>query len=68
LLFLDTGWHSSTLVELNVLYPRLVEGGILIVDDYGHWGGARKAVNDYLGALQIQRLERIDYTAVTLVR
>jgi hypothetical protein len=68
LLFLDTGWHSSTLVELNVLYPRLVEGGILIVDDYGHWDGARKAVNDYLGALQIQRLERIDYTAVALVR
>jgi predicted O-methyltransferase YrrM len=68
LLFLDTGWHSSTLKELQILFPRLVEGGILIVDDYGHWDGARKAVNDYLGALQIQRLERIDYTAVALVR
>lgn len=47
LLRLDTDWYESTRVELEVLYPRLVVGGVCILDDYGHWGGARKAVDDY---------------------
>jgi O-methyltransferase len=47
LLRLDTDWHASTKIELEVLFPRLVPGGFLIVDDYGHWLGARKAVDDY---------------------
>ena len=47
LLRLDTDWHASTKVELEVLFPRLVPGGYLIVDDFGHWLGARRAVNDY---------------------
>ena len=44
---LDTDWYESTLVELQVLYPRLVPGGVLIVDDYGDWLGAKKAVEEY---------------------
>ena len=36
LLRLDTDWYDSTYHELEHLYPRLVEGGVLIVDDYGH--------------------------------
>lgn len=44
---LDTDWYESTLVELEVLYPRLVIGGSLLIDDYGHWDGARKAVEEY---------------------
>jgi hypothetical protein len=47
LLRLDTDWFDSTKVELEVLYPRLVKGGICIIDDYGHWYGARKAVTEY---------------------
>ena len=44
---LDTDWYESTKLELEVLYPRLVRGGILIIDDYGHWQGAKKAVDEY---------------------
>lgn len=66
LLRLDTDWHASTKVELEVLYPRLAVGGILIVDDYGHWMGARKAVDDYFGADAVW--EEIDYTAVMRVK
>jgi O-methyltransferase len=44
---LDTDWYESTQAELNVLYPRLVSGGVIIIDDYGYWGGARKAVDEY---------------------
>lgn len=47
LLRLDTDFYDSTLVELEVLWPKLVPGGVLILDDYGHWDGARKAVDEY---------------------
>jgi O-methyltransferase len=47
LLRLDTDWYESTKAELEILYPKLVPGGVCILDDYGHWKGARKAVDDY---------------------
>ena len=33
-----------------MLYPRLVPGGVCILDDYGHWQGARTAVDEYFAA------------------
>ncbi len=47
LLRLDTDWYESTYHEMIHLFPLLVTGGILILDDYGHWQGARKAVDEY---------------------
>ena len=47
LLRLDTDWYESTKKELNVLYPLLVENGILIIDDYGDMLGCRKAVDEF---------------------
>lgn len=48
LLRLDTDWYESTRHELLHLFPRISPGGVLIVDDYGFWKGARKAVDEYL--------------------
>ena len=63
ILRLDTDFYESTAHELAHLYPRIAPGGVLIVDDYGHWAGARKAVDEYLAALeQPPLLNRIDYT------
>jgi len=62
LLRLDTDFYESTRAELEVLYPRLVPGGVLVVDDYGHWRGARKAVDEYFKGTPIL-WSRIDYTA-----
>lgn len=45
---LDTDWYESTKMEMEVLFPRISPGGILIVDDYGSWAGSRKAVDEYL--------------------
>jgi O-methyltransferase len=45
---LDTDWYESTRHEMEFLFPRLSKGGVLIVDDYGTWTGARKAVDEYL--------------------
>lgn len=48
LLRLDTDFYESTRHELEHLFPRLSPGGVLIVDDYGCYHGARKAVDDYV--------------------
>jgi len=47
LLRLDTDLYESTKIELNILYPLLVEKGVLIIDDYGDFPGCRKAVDEY---------------------
>jgi len=63
LLRLDTDWYESTAHELKYLYPLLVPGGVIIIDDYGHWEGARKAVDEYIAAEKLPLLlNRIDYT------
>jgi len=69
LLRLDTDWYASTKHELVHLYPRLAPGGVLIIDDYAYWQGARQAVDEYIeeNALPLL-LNRIDYTARIAVR
>ncbi len=63
LLRLDTDWYESTYHELVHLFPRLVKGGVIIIDDYGHWQGARKAVDQYFEENNIPiLLNWIDYT------
>jgi O-methyltransferase len=63
LLRLDTDWYESTRVALAHLYPRLVPGGVLIVDDYGHYQGQRQAVDEYFWSTgQHLLLHRIDYS------
>ncbi len=63
ILRLDTDWYESTRHELVHLYPRLAIGGVLIIDDYGHWQGARRAVDEYFaGHGGRMLLNRIDTT------
>jgi hypothetical protein len=66
---LDTDWYQSTRHEMEHLYPRLSPGGVLLIDDYGHYEGARRAVDEYL-AEQGERLllNRVDYTARVAVK
>jgi O-methyltransferase len=69
LLRLDTDWYESTLHELRHLWPRLSAGGVLIIDDYGHWQGAREATDEFFasqGAALL--LNRIDYTGRIAVK
>lgn len=69
LLRLDTDWYESTRHELQHLFPRLDAKGILIIDDYGHWQGARKAVDEYFRDQRHEVfLHRIDSTGRILVR
>jgi hypothetical protein len=69
LLRLDTDWYESTKHELVHLFPLLSQGGVLIIDDYGHWEGARRAVDEYMEENNIPILLcRIDYTGRIAVK
>jgi hypothetical protein len=51
------------------LYPLLQSQGALIIDDYGHWQGARQAVDEYFAASgHTPFLHRVDYTARMLIK
>lgn len=69
LLRLDTDWYESTAHELKHLYDRVVPGGIIIIDDYGHWKGARRAVDEFIKTrAEPIFLHRIDLTARMIVK
>jgi SAM-dependent methyltransferase len=69
LLRLDTDWYQSTLHELNHLYDRLAPGGVLIIDDYGHWHGARRAVDEFFEIRGFRPLfARLDYTGRMIIK
>ena len=66
---LDTDWYESTRHEMEHLFPRLSKHGVLIVDDYGHWQGARQAVDEYFArSKEPVFLHRVDYTARLVVK
>ena len=69
LLRLDTDWYESTRHELQHLYPLLQSQGLMIIDDYGHWQGARQAVDEYFADIAAPPfLHRVDYTARLVVK
>lgn len=64
LLRLDTDWYASTKHEMTHLFPLLAKNGVLIIDDYGCWEGARRAVDEYVRKNKICLfLNRIDAEA-----
>ena len=67
LLRLDTDFYESTKIELEVLYPKLVKGGFLIIDDYGHWKGSRKAVDDYFNK-EVPFIHFVDETCRLIIK
>lgn len=69
LLRLDTDWYESTKQELEHLFPLLSSRGPLIIDDFGHWEGAKSAVLQYFEKNHIKSfLGRIDYTGRMMIK
>jgi hypothetical protein len=60
LLRLDTDWYESTKFELEVFEPNVSTNGFIIVDDYGHWQGCKKAVDEFRPPYK----NVIDYTGI----
>ncbi len=69
LLRLDTDTYTSTAAELEYLYPKLVTGGVLIIDDYGYSRGVRKAVDQYFAATKPSLFfQRPDFSSRTAIK
>jgi tetratricopeptide (TPR) repeat protein len=66
---LDTDYYDSTLHELKTLWPRLQSGGVLIIDDYGHFEGVRSATDEYFYKIRENiLLQRVDYSSRCAVK
>jgi O-methyltransferase len=52
ILRLDGDWYDSIMVCMEQLFPKVVQGGIIILDDYFVWDGCSRAVHDYLSKLK----------------
>ncbi len=68
LLRLDTDFYESTKKELEILFPKLQSGGIIIIDDYGHWKGCKKAVDEYFVNKKNIFFQQIDYSGLIGVK
>jgi len=48
ILRLDTDWYDSSKLELQKLFKNVVEGGVIILDDYYLWNGQKEATDEFL--------------------
>ncbi len=67
ILRLDTDWYESTKKELEILYNRVSRGGIVIIDDYGHWSGSRQAVDEYFKGKFVW-MHYVDYACRLIIK
>ena len=67
LLRLDTDFYISTKKELEVLYERVSPGGIIIIDDYGHWAGSKKAVDEFFKNKYVW-MHYVDYACRLIIK
>jgi len=64
LLNIDADWYESVKLCLDTFYDRVVTGGFISFDDYGHWQGCRQAVDEFFEARRLPyKLQQVDYTA-----
>lgn len=55
-LHIDADWYDSVLLALETFYPLVVDGGLIVLDDFGHWEGCRRAFYDYCEREKIRPL------------
>lgn len=68
ILRLDTDFYESTKFELDNFFDKVSSGGVVIVDDYGHWQGCKKAVDEFLTNHPEIQVEKIDYTGIKFIK
>jgi hypothetical protein len=69
LLRVDGDWYDSTRVVLDMLYDLVTPGGVVVIDDYGHFEGCRRATDEFLAARAPNiYLHHIDYTGRYLIK
>ncbi len=62
-LHIDADWYDSVKLSLETFYDRVSEGGIIVLDDFGHWEGCREAFYDFIQGRRLKPLlERFGHT------
>ncbi|MDD5449335.1 MAG: macrocin O-methyltransferase [Candidatus Omnitrophica bacterium] len=56
LLHIDADWYESVLDSLRTFYSLVSEGGVVILDDFGYWEGARQAFYDFCAEYKVKPL------------
>jgi O-methyltransferase len=63
LLHVDCDWYAGVKLALETLYDRVSSGGWVVIDDYGDWPGAARALHEFLGSRSIDvPLQRVGHT------
>jgi O-methyltransferase len=69
ILRLDGDWYDSIKVCLEQLFPMLVDGGLIIIDDYYAWDGCSKAIHDYLSEIKSpSRIYQWNHTIAYIIK
>ena len=62
-LHIDADWYASVTLALDTFYDRVEDGGIIVLDDFGHWEGCRESYYDFVQKKNIKPLlERFGHT------
>jgi len=65
ILRLDMDWYQPTKTALNKFYDKIQKGGILIIDDYGHHSGAKKATDEFIKERDLRlNFRHINYSCI----
>jgi hypothetical protein len=68
-LHLDGDWYESTKIGLECLYDKVSPGGVIQIDDWGHWAGCQKAAKEFFFKRAFMpELTTLDYTGVQFVK
>jgi predicted O-methyltransferase YrrM len=68
-LHIDGDWYDSVKTCLDTLYDKVSDGGIIQIDDFGFWQGARKAVEEFFDERRLApRLVKVDYSGRQFVK
>lgn len=69
LLRIDVDFYEPTLASLELFYPQVEQGGIIIMDDYNCWNGAKQAYEDYIKKHDLKHnIMQIDHSAVYFLK
>lgn len=62
LLNVDVDLYEPSVTILKYLYPRVISGGVVMLDDYGVFGGETKAVDEYFKGKKI-KIKKFPFSA-----
>ncbi len=65
---IDVDWYDPVKTCLEQIFPNLVVGGSLILDDYYDWGGCRKATDEYLQKIEGQYAKDDSFGSLKITR